>query len=195
MSRVLGREPRTAALPCSAASRCGSTGCVAGPRIGGTINGTTRDADLSPRPVSRKGHGCKSRELRAEITNLRYRRKISGGIVDKRPRVDSDQREGDGVDHKFEWLEQRTTTPDGVYRTLRAAILDGTVPPGGQLREAHIAADLGISRSPLREALSKLEEEGLVVKIPLPWGVRRRGERSRGRRDRLGPATCRAVRR
>ncbi|NGO42688.1 GntR family transcriptional regulator [Streptomyces ureilyticus] len=70
------------------------------------------------------------------------------------------------MDHKFEWQEQRTTTPDGVYRTLRAAILDGTVPPGGQLREAHIAADLGISRSPLREALTKLEEEGLVVKIP-----------------------------
>jgi DNA-binding GntR family transcriptional regulator len=75
-------------------------------------------------------------------------------------------KEGDRVDHKFEWLEHRTTTPDGVYRTLRAAILDGTVPPGGQLREAHIAADLGISRSPLREALTKLEEEGLIVKIP-----------------------------
>ena len=70
------------------------------------------------------------------------------------------------MDSKFEWLEQRTTTPDGVYRVLRAAILDGTVPPGGQLREAHIAADLGISRSPLREALTRLEEEGLIVKIP-----------------------------
>ena len=70
------------------------------------------------------------------------------------------------MDPKFEWLEQRTTTPEGVYRVLRAAILDGTVPPGGQLREAHIAADLGISRSPLREALTRLEEEGLIVKIP-----------------------------
>ncbi|MCP2251141.1 GntR family transcriptional regulator [Lentzea aerocolonigenes] len=70
------------------------------------------------------------------------------------------------MDRKFEWIEDRTTTPDGVYRVLRAAILDGTVPPGGQLREAHIAADLGISRSPLREALTKLEEEGLIVKIP-----------------------------
>jgi DNA-binding GntR family transcriptional regulator len=66
----------------------------------------------------------------------------------------------------FKWLEQRTTTPDGVYRVLRSAILDGTVPAGGRLREAHIAADLGISRSPLREALTKLEEEGLIVKIP-----------------------------
>lgn len=70
------------------------------------------------------------------------------------------------MDPKFTWLEQRTTTPDGVYRVLRAAILDGTVPPGGQLREAHISADLGISRSPLREALTRLEEEGLIVRIP-----------------------------
>jgi DNA-binding GntR family transcriptional regulator len=70
------------------------------------------------------------------------------------------------MDVTFAWQEQRTTTPEGVYRVLRAAILDGSVPPGGQLREAHIAADLGISRSPLREALTRLEEEGMVVKIP-----------------------------
>jgi DNA-binding GntR family transcriptional regulator len=70
------------------------------------------------------------------------------------------------MDAKFAWDQQRTTTPEGVYRVLRSAILEGTVPPGGQLREAHIAADLGISRSPLREALSRLEDEGLVVKIP-----------------------------
>jgi DNA-binding GntR family transcriptional regulator len=70
------------------------------------------------------------------------------------------------MDTTFQWHEQRTTTPDGVYRVLRAAILDGGVPPGGQLREAHIAAALGISRSPLREALTRLEEEGLVVKFP-----------------------------
>src|SRR5687768_6343863 len=70
------------------------------------------------------------------------------------------------MDATFEWHEKRTTTPDGVHRVLRAAILEGRVPPGGQLREAHIAADLGISRSHLREALTKLEEEGLVERIP-----------------------------
>ena len=70
------------------------------------------------------------------------------------------------MDVTFGWHEQRTTTPEGVHRVLRAAILDGRVPPGGQLREAHIAADLGISRSPLREALTRLEDEGLVVRIP-----------------------------
>ena len=69
------------------------------------------------------------------------------------------------MDAKFAGLE-RTTTPEGVYRVLRAAILDGTVPPGGQLRERDIATDLGISRSPLREALTRLEEERLVVRIP-----------------------------
>ncbi|MCA4131696.1 GntR family transcriptional regulator [Arthrobacter sp. M4] len=66
----------------------------------------------------------------------------------------------------FKWQAQRTTTPDGVYAVLRTAILDGTLPPGGQLREVHIATDLGISRSPLREAMTRLEEEGLIVKIP-----------------------------
>ena len=65
---------------------------------------------------------------------------------------------------RFQGLE-RSTTPDGVYRVLRAAILDGTVPPGGQLRERDIATDLGISRSPLREALTRLEEEGLIERI------------------------------
>ena len=80
-------------------------------------------------------------------------------MVDKRPG------EAAGMDLKLGGLE-RTTTPEGVYRVLRAAILDGTVPPGGQLRERDIAADLGVSRSPLREALSRLEEEGLIVKIP-----------------------------
>ena len=66
----------------------------------------------------------------------------------------------------LEWPEERTTTPGGVYRVLRAAILDGTFPPGSQLNEARVAADLGISRSPLREALTRLEEEGLLVKLP-----------------------------
>jgi DNA-binding GntR family transcriptional regulator len=61
---------------------------------------------------------------------------------------------------------ERTTTPEGVYRVLRAAILDGTVSPGGQLRERDIAEELGISRAPIREALNTLEDEGLVVKVP-----------------------------
>src|SRR5205823_13775688 len=62
-------------------------------------------------------------------------------------------------------LQQRTT-PDTVADTLREAILDGSLPAGSQMREVHVAAELGISRAPLREALRRLEEQGLVVKIP-----------------------------
>lgn len=62
-------------------------------------------------------------------------------------------------------LEQRTT-PDTVADTLREAILDGTLPAGAKLRETQIAAELGISRAPLREAFRRLEEEGLILKVP-----------------------------
>ena len=61
-------------------------------------------------------------------------------------------------------LDQRTT-PAEVQRVLRLAILNGSFPPGSQLREAHLAAELGISRAPLREAFTRLEEEGLLVRV------------------------------
>jgi DNA-binding GntR family transcriptional regulator len=62
-------------------------------------------------------------------------------------------------------ITQRTT-PGSVVRVLRNAILEGRLKPGSQLRETHLAADLGVSRAPLREALGLLAEEGLVDKIP-----------------------------
>jgi DNA-binding GntR family transcriptional regulator len=61
---------------------------------------------------------------------------------------------------------QQTTTAAGALRAVRNAILDGTFPPGSQLREVHISDELGVSRAPLREALHRLEQEGLVVRIP-----------------------------
>ncbi len=61
---------------------------------------------------------------------------------------------------------QQSTTAEGALRAVRNAILDGTFPPGSQLREVHIATELGISRAPLREALNRLELEGLVVRFP-----------------------------
>jgi DNA-binding GntR family transcriptional regulator len=53
-----------------------------------------------------------------------------------------------------------------VAHVLRNAILEGRLKPGSQLREIHLASDLGVSRAPLREALGLLSEEGLVEKIP-----------------------------
>jgi DNA-binding GntR family transcriptional regulator len=55
---------------------------------------------------------------------------------------------------------------DDVYRRLRDAIIDGTLAPGERLRDAELAAWLGVSRTPVREALLRLAEAGLVAAKP-----------------------------
>lgn len=59
-----------------------------------------------------------------------------------------------------------------VYRKLRQAILDDAYPPGTKLVESELAAHLSISRTPIREALHKLELEGLVERGPGASGLR-----------------------
>lgn len=53
-----------------------------------------------------------------------------------------------------------------VYETLREAIKAGTLPPGDRLMEIQLAEELGVSRTPVREAIRKLELERFVVMIP-----------------------------
>jgi DNA-binding GntR family transcriptional regulator len=60
----------------------------------------------------------------------------------------------------------RTLLRDQAYVRLRDAILDGTLEPGEQLKDAEIAGWLGLSRTPIREALARLEEYGLVETAP-----------------------------
>lgn len=55
---------------------------------------------------------------------------------------------------------------DVVFNTLRKAILTGQLKPGERLMEVHLANRLGVSRTPIREAIRKLELEGLVIMIP-----------------------------
>ena len=55
---------------------------------------------------------------------------------------------------------------DVVFNTLREAILKGELKPGERLMEIQLAQKLGVSRTPIREAIRKLELEGLVVMIP-----------------------------
>lgn len=55
---------------------------------------------------------------------------------------------------------------DLVFNTLRQAILTGELKPGERLMEIHLADKLGVSRTPIREAIRKLELEGLVTMIP-----------------------------
>ncbi|MGA2552546.1 MAG: GntR family transcriptional regulator [Burkholderiaceae bacterium] len=53
-----------------------------------------------------------------------------------------------------------------VVPTLREAIVDNLLPPGSRLLEIQLAKQLGVSRTPVREAFAQLEREGLVTVIP-----------------------------
>jgi DNA-binding GntR family transcriptional regulator len=53
-----------------------------------------------------------------------------------------------------------------VFDAVREAIIDGVLRPGERLMESQLAEQLGVSRTPVREAIRKLELEGFVVMIP-----------------------------
>lgn len=55
---------------------------------------------------------------------------------------------------------------DVVFNALRDAILKGELKPGERLMELHLANKLGVSRTPIREAIRMLEQEGLAITIP-----------------------------
>lgn len=55
---------------------------------------------------------------------------------------------------------------DVVFEGLREAIVSGRLEPGERLMEVHLAEEMGVSRTPVREAIRKLELEGFVVILP-----------------------------
>ncbi|WP_421093842.1 GntR family transcriptional regulator [Pseudarthrobacter sp. CC4] len=59
----------------------------------------------------------------------------------------------------------RESTPAIIAGKLRTAIGLGHIPPGSQLGEAELAKELGVSRGPLREAMQRLTQEGLLISI------------------------------
>ena len=71
---------------------------------------------------------------------------------------------------------EKKTIPVGkkVYDNLKAAILSGLLRPKERLTEEHLAETLGVSRTPVREALYKLESEGLIRPLSkrgfIVWG-------------------------
>jgi len=66
------------------------------------------------------------------------------------------------VPPKLRAIVERQTLADQVYASLKKAIISGDLQPGERLKELEIARSLGASRTPVREALSWLEQEGLV---------------------------------
>lgn len=63
-------------------------------------------------------------------------------------------------------LENYKPLREIVFETLREAILTGQLKAGERLMEVQLAEEMGVSRTPVREAIRKLELEGLVVMIP-----------------------------
>jgi DNA-binding GntR family transcriptional regulator len=63
----------------------------------------------------------------------------------------------------------RENAREGVYARLRDWILRGPLEPGEVIRDADIAQALGVSRTPVREALLRLEGDGLVETAPARW--------------------------
>lgn len=62
--------------------------------------------------------------------------------------------------------DENISLREAVYLTLRRAILTNTFQPGDRLMEMKLAAQLGVSRTPVREAIHLLEKESLVRQIP-----------------------------
>ena len=63
-------------------------------------------------------------------------------------------------------MKPARSSASDAYDTLLAAIEDGGLPAGVRLRESELAEQLAISRTPVREALKRLELQGLVVHEP-----------------------------
>lgn len=63
-------------------------------------------------------------------------------------------------------IHKRSLLRNDVYESIRDAIVDGTFAPGERLRDPELEAWLGVSRTPIREALLRLERAGLIISQP-----------------------------
>ena len=64
---------------------------------------------------------------------------------------------------------ERTLLRDRAYRMVRDAIVTGELAPGAVIRDAELAERVGLSRTPVREALARLADDGLVETKPHSW--------------------------
>lgn len=64
------------------------------------------------------------------------------------------------------WLREDRSLHHDVYAVIVEWVQDGTLRPGDRISEAAIARQLGISRGPVREAMARLDNEGLVIRRP-----------------------------
>jgi DNA-binding GntR family transcriptional regulator len=81
------------------------------------------------------------------------------------------ERVGGTGESVFSGQHDRRKVTDWVYEEIKAAIVDLRLAPGHPLREAALAAQLGVSKTPIREALTRLEQEGLVETMSFKGAV------------------------
>ncbi|MFD5864850.1 GntR family transcriptional regulator [Agromyces sp. NPDC127015] len=124
------------------------------------------DVHVSSFRSGRSAGGLRSCDATTAIRNiLHVARSAPGPSIDLPPRAGvwaiycmPIPRSAPGVD--------RSLLRDDVFRRLRDAIVDGTFLPGEQLKDVDLAEWLGVSRTPVREALLRLGASGLVVAVP-----------------------------
>ena len=91
-------------------------------------------------------------------------------------------------------LPQRQVLSDDVYETVKGLIMDSVVEPGTRLNIDALTRELGISQTPIRESLARLESDGLVIKEPLRgYRVSSTADPGRVRGPLRVPAAHRAV--
>jgi DNA-binding GntR family transcriptional regulator len=66
------------------------------------------------------------------------------------------------VEWKFDQINRTLPLRDQIYALIRSMISTGALPPGGPLEEKAIAIRLGVSRTPVREAVQRLSDEHMV---------------------------------
>lgn len=93
------------------------------------------------------------------------------------------------MDHTEIRLSRQPPLHEQVYEVIWRAIQSGEIAPGGRLRDTDWAARLGISRTPVREALRKLAHDGVLLSLDSGGYQLRRP----GRRDIIDLYECRAV--
>src|ERR1700710_1115494 len=72
-----------------------------------------------------------------------------------------------GPERRAAAAPRRLVLADGTYDAIKAMILDHEISPGEHVGIDELARDLSVSQTPVREALARLESDGLVIKIPL----------------------------
>ena len=63
-------------------------------------------------------------------------------------------------------LVEKKALPERIADVMRSRIIAGSLPPDTSIRQDVLAAELGVSKIPVREALARLEQDGLIVSLP-----------------------------